>query len=205
MESKPSRNYLIFSEKTDTLDELLPTRTSKMEYDTDRYNVHFKSQISPNAVKNWSGCQNVEPVFKQNLKFADAKTSGNDDTMKSDFDNAEFDDDAKTKIYHGCQYVEPVVEQNLKFDDTKTSCNDDVAMNSEFDNAEFDDDAKTKIYRRILQSKQKYEDKIARGRLLAEILNDNNIPEDILDGADRQAYRLYKKIKDLEFCMINKI
>jgi len=132
MEGRRSRNYLIFSEKTDVLDELLPTRASKVKYDTDRYIVSFKNPKSPHAVKLCSGCQNVKPVFRRLPKL------------------------------------------------------------------DIEDDKSKKLLQRMLLAKQNYEEKIARGKLMAEILQVYNIPEDSLDGSDKNAYLLFKKTKKIK-------
>lgn len=114
------------------MDEFLSTRARKVKYNADNYIVNFKSPKSPHAVKIWSGCQNVKPVFKR-LPMLD-----------------------------------------------------------------IEDDKSKKLLQRMLLAKQNYEEKIARGKLMAEILQAYKIPEDSLDGSDKNAYLLFKKTKKIK-------
>ena len=70
MENRRIRNYYIYSAKSDELDALLSTiKADQVEYTQGRYKVHFKVPISPSALKQRSGCQNVEAIFKRKPKI----------------------------------------------------------------------------------------------------------------------------------------
>ena len=62
------RNFVVYTERTDALDNLFRTRATKVQYDEDKYILQFKNPIAVSTLKKWSGCENVEGVMKREIK-----------------------------------------------------------------------------------------------------------------------------------------
>ena len=58
------RNFIVYTEQTDALDNLFRARATKVNYEKDKYIVQFKNPISLSKLKKWSGCENIEGVIK---------------------------------------------------------------------------------------------------------------------------------------------
>ena len=61
------RNMIVRAEQTEALDEIFKSKADSFTYKNGSYQLHFTNPVTVKAIKEWSGCTDIEPVTKRKL------------------------------------------------------------------------------------------------------------------------------------------
>ncbi len=110
------RNMIVRTEQTEALDELFKSKADSFTYKDGLYQLHFANPVTVKAIKEWSGCTDIEPVTKRKPRVSSTHENTQEPAVKKR--KEEECKPTTTSIYHSVlkaqtEYDEMVAQGKL--------------------------------------------------------------------------------------------